>query len=107
MKSVYASSFALLFIGACLAPAMALPSVNPPRVPRGIPNGTQRLAIDEDTGDLIAFGADGKQLGIVPPEQEGQHGNITRRGDAAGACAALSTDDLKRRQSVNLAIPRY
>jgi hypothetical protein len=107
MKSIYASSFALLSIGASLTPVVALPSFNPPRVPRGLPDGTQRIAIDDDTGDLIAFGVDGKQLGVVPPEQEGRYGNVTRRGDAAGACAALSTDDLKRREYSSLATFRY
>lgn len=62
-----------------------------PRIPDTLPEGTSRVAFDEDAGLLIAFDNDGNELGSVQPSVE----NV-KRDEVVGACSALSADDAQK-----------
>lgn len=65
-----------------------------PRIPADLPPGTASLALDDETGLLIAYDANGKTLGDVAPDNSPE-----KRQDAVGACSPLSADDVQKRKS--------
>jgi hypothetical protein len=74
---------------------LAVPLVsasNYPRIPRELPSGTSRIAVD-DTGDLIAYDDAGTNLGVLPPSSDTPA--IKRQ---VGSCVALSADDAQKRE---------
>ncbi|KAJ6492651.1 hypothetical protein DFH09DRAFT_1053300 [Mycena vulgaris] len=64
-----------------------------PRSIRGLPADASHLALDEDTGELIAFNPSGEALGRFTsgPRSEA---DVFRR--VAGACVDMSSDDVQK-----------
>ena len=84
------------FVAASLALSM-LAAASPMPAPRlnAVPRDAAKLAVDEETGNYIAFDAAGKHLGFIEPSA----GALGRRD---GSCAALSSDDVQKRESTSL-----
>ena len=80
------------FVAASLALSM-LAAASPMPAPRlnAVPRDAAKLAVDEATGNYIAFDAAGKHLGFIEPSA----GALGRRD---GSCAALSSDDVQKRE---------
>jgi hypothetical protein len=95
MKFIHASFLAL----ALVAPSTIAAVISEPRfppIPRDLPEGTKRLAVDDSNGDIIAYSAAGVKLGVVPAANSSRQ-TAERRDDKSGdnPCKALSTDELK------------
>ncbi|KAJ7243555.1 hypothetical protein B0H12DRAFT_1203701 [Mycena haematopus] len=56
----------------------------------GLPGNTTHLAIDDETGEVIAFGRHGEQLGRFAFAPH------TTKRQAIGACADMSSDDVQK-----------
>ncbi|KAL1696289.1 hypothetical protein GGG16DRAFT_43507 [Schizophyllum commune] len=78
------------FVAASLALSM-LAAASPMPAPRlnAVPRDAAKLAVDEATGNYIAFDAADKHLGFIEPSA----GALGRRD---GSCAALSSDDVQK-----------
>ncbi|KAI4524471.1 hypothetical protein K525DRAFT_235620 [Schizophyllum commune Loenen D] len=77
------------FVAASLALSM-LAAASPMPAPRlnAVPRDAAKLAVDEETGNYIAFDAAGKHLGFIEPSA-----SLGRRD---GSCSALSSDDVQK-----------
>ncbi|KAL1705334.1 hypothetical protein EV121DRAFT_258697 [Schizophyllum commune] len=77
------------FVAASLALSM-LAAASPMPAPRlnAVPRDAAKLAVDEETGNYIAFDAAGKHLGFIEPS--------TQLGRRDGSCSALSSDDVQK-----------
>lgn len=83
----------LLFL---LAPATLGVAISDyPIIPRELPSETSLLAVNDTTGDLIAYSSSGQYLGVVPPS----NGTLVSRGKS-NTCQALTKDDLKKRKPI-------
>lgn len=98
MKTTFSSAFALLVLGAHIVPTLAMPAWAPPPIPRALPDGTHQLAVDEVTGEIIAFDGEGTQLDRIPAGNNTSSPKHDARGDPVGACTALSKDDIQKRK---------
>ena len=73
-----------------LSAALALPAALRELSASQVPDGTAKLAFDDEAGLIIAFDKFGSKLGVVDPSKsEG----IQKR---ASTCAPLSTDDAQK-----------